>query len=80
MSNSIIETNFGKKVDLQRISKGSASLVTRVGAFYVFSLRLSADDIREYSFTNRDRAVSMRSVLISHLAQKMQLDTKKKVI
>ena len=80
MSNSIIETNFGKKVDLQRISKGSASLVTKVGAFYVFSLRVSANDVREYSFTNRDRAVSMRSVLISHLAQKMQLDTKKEVI
>tara|TARA_R100001440_G_scaffold49533_1_gene69502 strand:- start:258 stop:500 length:243 start_codon:yes stop_codon:yes gene_type:complete len=80
MNNSIIETNFGKKVDLQRISNGLASLVTKVGAFYVFSLRVSADDVREYSFTNRDRAVSMRSVLISHLAQKMQLDTKKKVI
>ena len=38
------------------------------------------DDVREYSFTNRDRAVSMRSVLVSHLAQKMQLETKKKVI
>tara|TARA_R100000773_G_C4119955_1_gene55926 strand:+ start:219 stop:461 length:243 start_codon:yes stop_codon:yes gene_type:complete len=80
MNNSIIETNFGKKVDLQRISNGLASLVTKVGAFYVFSLRVSADDVREYSFTNRDRAVSMRSVLISHLAQKMQIETKKKVV
>ena len=80
MSNNIIETNLGKKVDLQRNSEGSASPITKAGAFYVFSLRVAGDDVREYSFTNRDRAVSMRSVLVSHLAQKMQLDTKKKVI
>ena len=80
MSNNIIETNFGKKVNLHRISQGSASPITKTGAFYVFSVRVSENDIREYSFTNRDRAVSMRSVLVSHLAQKMQLDTKKKVI
>ncbi len=64
----------------KRISEGSASPITKAGAFYVFSLRVAGDDVREYSFTNRDRAVSMRSVLVSHLAQKMQLDTKKKVI
>ncbi len=80
MSNNIIETNLGKKVDLQRISEGSASPITKSGAFYVFSLRVAGDDVREYSFTNRDRAVSMRSVLVSHLTQKMQLETKKKVI
>ena len=80
MTNNIIETKLGKKVDLQRISEGSASPITKAGAFYVFSMRISEEDVREYSFTNRDRAVSMRSVLISHLAQKMQLDTKKKVI
>ena len=80
MTNNIIETNLGKKVDLQRISEGSASPITKSGAFYVFSVRISEDDVREYSFTNRERAVSMRSVLVSHLAQKMQLDTKKKVI
>ena len=80
MTNNIIETKLGKKVDLQRISEGSASPITKTGAFYVFSVRISEDDVREYSFTNRDRAVSMRSVLVSHLAQKMQLDSKKKVI
>tara|TARA_R100000700_G_C3040593_1_gene64796 strand:+ start:217 stop:456 length:240 start_codon:yes stop_codon:yes gene_type:complete len=79
MSN-IIETSFGKKVDLKRIAEGCASLVTKVGAFYIFSLRVGGEDVREYSFTNRDRAVFMRSVLISHLAQKMQMETKKKVI
>ena len=80
MTNNIIETQLGKKVDLHRISEGSASPITKAGAFYVFSVRISEDDVREYSFTNRDRAVSMRAVLVSHLAQKMQLDTKKKVI
>ena len=80
MTNNIIETKLGKKVDLQRISEGSASPITKTGAFYVFSVRISEDDVREYSFTNRDRAVSMRSVLVSHLAQILQLDTKKKVI
>ena len=80
MNNNVIETNLGKKVDLQRIAEGCASLVTKVGAFYVFSLRVAGDDVREYSFTNRDRAVFMRSVLVSHLTQKMSLETKKKVI
>ncbi|MDC3169709.1 hypothetical protein OA871_01550 [Paracoccaceae bacterium] len=80
MINNIIETNLGKKVDLQRISEGSASPITKSGAFYIFSLRVARDDVREYSFSNRDRAVSMRSVLISHLTRKMQLETKKKVI
>ena len=78
--NNIIETNFGKKIDISRMANSSASNIIKQGAFYVFSIRLSAEDVREYSFTNRDRAVSMRSVLVSHLAQKMQLDTKKKVI
>jgi len=80
MTNNIIETNLGKKVDLQRISEGSASPITKSGAFYIFSLRMAGDDVREYSFSNRDRAVSMRSVLISHLTRKMQLETTKKVI
>ncbi len=57
MVNKIVETNLGKKVDLERISEGSASPVTKSGAFYVFSVRLGPDDLREYSFTNRDRAV-----------------------
>ena len=80
MDNKIVETNLGKKVDLQRISEGSASPVTKSGAFYVFSVRLGPEDLREYSFTNRDRAVSMRNVLVGHLTQKMKLEAKKKVL
>tara|TARA_B100001250_G_C19361960_1_gene598119 strand:- start:87 stop:329 length:243 start_codon:yes stop_codon:yes gene_type:complete len=79
MNNKIVETNLGKKVDLQRISEGSATPVTKSGAFYVFSVRVGPEDLREYSFTNRDRAVSMRNVLVGHLAQKMKIESKKKV-
>ena len=68
---SIIETNFGTKVDLDRMALGTATNVVMRGAFYVFSLRVDSDDIREYSFTNRDRAVAMRKVLLSHMESKL---------
>ena len=68
---SIIETNFGTKVDLDRMALGTATNVVMRGAFYVFSLRIDSDDIREYSFTNRDRAVAMRKVLLSHMESKL---------
>jgi uncharacterized membrane protein YebE (DUF533 family) len=67
----IIETNFGTLVDPQKIARGSASPIVKQGAFYTFSLRVEADDIREYSFTDRARAVHMREILISHLEQKI---------
>ena len=67
----IIETNFGTLVNPERIAKGSASPVTKQGAFYIFSIRLDADDVREYSFTDRARAEKMRQILISHLAQRI---------
>ena len=52
MSN-IVETNFGTLVDSKRVARGSASNVTKKGAFYVFSIRVENDDIREYSFTDK---------------------------
>ena len=55
------------------VANGAASRVEKKGAFYVFSLRLSDDDIREYSFTNRDKAHLMRGVLISHLENKLRM-------
>jgi hypothetical protein len=67
----IIETNFGTLVNPQRIARGSASPIVKQGAFYTFSLRVEADDIREYSFTDRSRAVHMREILISHLEQRI---------
>ena len=67
----IIETNFGTLVNPERIAKGSASPVTKQGAFYIFSIRLDSEDVREYSFTDRTRAEQMRQILISHLAQRI---------
>jgi len=72
MSN-IIETNFGTLINPTRIANGSASNIVKKGAFYIFSLRLSSDDIREYSFTDRTRAEKMRKILISHLEQNIKL-------
>ena len=42
---SIIETNFGTRLDPKRVALGSATNVTKQGAFYVFSLRVDTDDI-----------------------------------
>ena len=75
---SIIETNFGTRLDPKRVALGSATNVTRQGAFYVFSLRVDIDDVREYSFSNRDRAVAMRNVLISHLEKKVRFENRKR--
>ena len=67
----IIETSFGTLVDSKRVAKGSASNIEKKGAFYVFSLRIDNNDIREYSFTDRTRADNMRKILISHLEQRI---------
>ena len=75
---SIIETNFGTRLDPKRVALGSATNVTKQGAFYVFSLRVDTDDTREYSFSNRDRAVAMRNVLISHLREKVRFENRKR--
>ena len=73
----IIETKFGTLVNTSKIASGSASPIKKSGAFYNFSIKLSNDDIREYSFTNRDRAEKMRKILISHLEEKIKMDYKK---
>ena len=75
----IIESRFGTLMDTRRIALGAAASVAKKGAFYVFSIRLDADDIREYSFTNRQRAVSAREVLVGHLEQKIIHNSKQKV-
>ena len=74
---SIIETNFGTRLDPHRVALGSATNVTKQGAFYVFSLRVDTDDVREYSFSNRD-SVAMRNVLISHLEKKVRFENRKR--
>ena len=73
----IIETKFGTLVNTNKIASGSTSPIKKSGAFYNFSIRISNDDIREYSFTNRARAEKMRKILISHLEQKIKMDYKK---
>ena len=73
----IVETNFGTLVDSKRVARGSASNVTKKGAFYVFSIRVENDDIREYSFTDRARAEQMRNILISHLETRISKKIKK---
>ena len=79
MSN-IVEISTGVRVSLQRVAEGSASPVTKQGVFYVFSVRVDNEDIREYSFTNRDRAVSMRKVLVGHIEQKLTKGNVKKLV
>ena len=76
MSN-IIETNFGTLINPSRVANGSTSSIIKKGAFYVFSLKISNDDIREYSFTDRQRAEKMRKILVSHL-EHMISDTARK--
>ena len=76
MSN-IIETNFGTLINPSRVANGSASSVVKKGAFYIFSLKISNDDIREYSFTDRQRAEKMRKIIVRHLEQ-MISDTARK--
>lgn len=70
MSN-IVETSFGTLVDAKRVAKGCASNIVKKGAFFIFSIRVENDDVREYSFTNRTRAEHMRGILISHLEQRI---------
>ena len=73
----IIKSSSGTLVDPKRIARGSASNVIKKGAFYTFSLTIDNEDIREYSFTDRTRAGTMRDILISHLENKIINDLKK---
>ena len=73
MSN-IIETSFGTLISPERMANGCASNIKKVGVFYNFSIKISNDDIREYSFTNFERAEYMRRVMIGHLKAKIEKD------
>ena len=74
MSN-IIETKFGTLLNTSKIAAGSASSIKKSGAFYNFSIRITDDDIREYSFTNLARAEYMRRIMIDHLEQKIKKES-----
>ena len=72
----IIETKFGALVSPNKIASGSASTIKKSGAFYNFSIRISTDDIREYSFTDLGRAEYMRRIMIGHLEAKIKKELK----
>ena len=72
----IIETKFGTLVNTSKIAAGSASSIKKTGAFYNFSIRVSQDDIREYSFTDLARAEYMRRIMIGHLEEKIKKESK----
>ncbi|MAC41612.1 MAG: hypothetical protein CMJ05_07460 [Pelagibacterales bacterium] len=73
----IMKASFGTLADPKRIARGSASNVIKKGAFYTFSLTIDNEDIREYSFTDRARADTMRQILMSHLEKKIIDDLNK---
>ena len=72
----IIETSFGTQVSTNKIAEGSASIIKKNGPFYNFSIRVSNDDIREYSFTDLRRAEYMRRIMIGHLKEKIKNELK----
>ena len=68
----IIETSFGTLISPERMANGSASNIEKVGAFYNFSIKINNEDVREYSFTNFEKAEYMRRVMIGHLKAKIE--------
>jgi hypothetical protein len=72
----IIETKFGTLVNTKKVAAGSASSIKKSGAFYNFSIRITNDDIREYSFTDLARAEYMRRIMIGHLEEKIKKESK----
>ena len=56
----IIETAFGTPVDPKLMALGSASRVERKGAFFVFSIRLDQNDVREYVGMKKSHFLSYR--------------------
>ena len=72
----IIETKFGTLVNTKKVAAGSASSIKKSGAFYNFSIKITNDDIREYSFTDLSRAQYMRTIMIGHLEEKIKKDSK----
>lgn len=79
MMGDIIETSFGTRINPKLMATGAVSIVKKQGAFFVFTVRVSSDDIREYSFTNRERAKAMRKIFIGHIEQKLILESKTSV-
>ncbi len=72
----IIKIKTGAWANPKNIAIGSVSSVKKVGAFYIFTIKLDNNDIREYSFTTSNKAVHMRKIMIGHLEEKFKKELK----
>ena len=68
----IIKIKTGAWANPKNIAEGNVSSIKKVGAFYIFTIKLDNNDIREYSFTNFEKAEYMRRVMIGHLKAKIE--------
>ena len=71
-----MKQQFRTLVKTSKIAVGSVSSIERTGDFYNFSIKVSQDDIREYSFTDLARAEYMRIIMIGHLEEKIKKESK----
>ncbi|MBJ86504.1 MAG: hypothetical protein CMJ11_07985 [Pelagibacterales bacterium] len=72
----IIKMKTGAWANPKIIAKGNVSSVKKMGAFYVFTIKLDSNDIREYSFTSSNKAEHMRKIMIGHLEEKFRKELK----
>ena len=72
----IIKSKTGAWANPKNIATGNVSSVKKVGAFYIFTIKLDKNDIREYSFTTSNKAVHMRKIMIGHLEEKFKKELK----
>ena len=72
----IIKIKTGAWANPKNIAEGNVSTVKKVGAFYIFTIKLDNNDIREYSFTTSNKAVHMRKIMIGHLEEKFKKELK----
>jgi len=72
----IIKIKTGAWANPKNIDTGNVSSVKKVGAFYIFTIKLDKNDIREYSFTTSNKAVHMRKIMIGHLEEKFKKELK----
>ena len=72
----IIKIKTGAWANPKNIAEGNVSSIKKVGAFYIFTIKLDNNDIREYSCTTSNKAVHMRKIMIGHLEEKFKKELK----
>mgnify|MGYP001287105263 CR=1 FL=1 len=72
----IIKMKTGAWANPKIIATGNVSSVKKMGAFYVFTIKLDSNDIIEYSFTSSNKAEHMRKIMIGHLEEKFRKELK----